>query len=593
MISVPDRIKELLHHDSCRKNIRIHFPNGERSDICNDLIVADTVSFKESLCSQSELKFGLCEAPVFECEVVGVGNVKGATIEVYCEIYCEADVTDAVWQVDLQAYVYQIPYGVFVISESKRQADMIHRRIVAYGGQATYDWKIKGAEAIKYTGADSYEPVVGYFLANNGIYMLDGLVDETSHAWSQEITLSDVMPYGPPDPTQQTQPPLLTIEIVGKIIKWTGYTSVANSYQDYANLFRCEAEATAAYAEIADFIRDYMTGTSVREFEVEEYSRSIYILAKNGRLVFGYNLDDSIYTNNTITTTDISEYIYPYVNSFYNSSSSSGQCTYFRPTKFRLISTEKLRVPSAWMSIGSEPLLYKQTFKSSYSSFGDIKMSFPVDGIRYYSPLVYAVDFSQTDIQAIAGAFIELSGKFGFFNRLGQLEPIMIKQQFALLPNTTLYPSGSLYPESPTGGTIQPEDYQTCWYDDDYTVPYGVVKCTYRNANNESVDYVSYLGDFTGVSPVDSYKVYDLNNNEIIKSYTWTETQITSFCNSIADSLDGVTYMPVEFKGRGLPFVEAGDTFEILTASNDSITTIVLNRTIIGEQHLVDNYKSV
>ena len=51
--------------------------------------------------------------------------------------------------------------------------------------------------------------------------------------------------------------------------------------------------------------------------------------------------------------------------------------------------------------------------------------------------------------------------------------------------------------------------------------------------------------------------------------------------------------MPVEFTGRGLPYVEAGDTFEILTKSNDSITTIVLNRTIKGEQCLIDSYKSV
>ena len=51
--------------------------------------------------------------------------------------------------------------------------------------------------------------------------------------------------------------------------------------------------------------------------------------------------------------------------------------------------------------------------------------------------------------------------------------------------------------------------------------------------------------------------------------------------------------MTVDFAGRGLPYVEAGDTFEILTKSNDSITTIVLNRTIKGEQTLTDEYKSV
>jgi hypothetical protein len=50
--------------------------------------------------------------------------------------------------------------------------------------------------------------------------------------------------------------------------------------------------------------------------------------------------------------------------------------------------------------------------------------------------------------------------------------------------------------------------------------------------------------------------------------------------------------MPVDFVGRGLPYVEAGDTFEVLTKLNDSITTIVLNRTLTGDQTLKDQYKS-
>ena len=47
MINVPQEIKDILHQDTCPKNIRIHFPNGERADICNDQIVMDSVSFKD------------------------------------------------------------------------------------------------------------------------------------------------------------------------------------------------------------------------------------------------------------------------------------------------------------------------------------------------------------------------------------------------------------------------------------------------------------------------------------------------------------------------------------------------------------------
>ena len=137
MIQVPDEIKALLHQDTCKKNIRIHFPNDERADICNGLIVKDSVSFTESLCSQNSLKFGLCEASIFECETVGVGNIKGAVIEVSCEIYCESTVTGAEWRSDLEAYIYSIPYGTFTVNSCQRQADIIHRKIVAYGGTAS------------------------------------------------------------------------------------------------------------------------------------------------------------------------------------------------------------------------------------------------------------------------------------------------------------------------------------------------------------------------------------------------------------------------------------------------------------------------
>ena len=168
-----------------------------------------------------------------------------------------------------------------------------------------------------------------------------------------------------------------------------------------------------------------------------------------------------------------------------------------------------------------------------------------------------------------------------------------IKQQFGLLPQNALYPESDLYPEGVTGGKLLPSDYQSCWYDDYYKKPFGLITFTYKNSNNEIVKYNKYLSDFTNDSDPDSYLTYDLSTNPIITSYTWSDSDLAALCDVIANNIEGVTYMPVEFIGRGLPYVEAGDTFEILTASNDSITTIVLNRTLSGEQVLTDSYKSV
>lgn len=86
MLNVPNSIKALYQTDGVRKNFRVHFPNGEFSDITNSNVVQESVKFTESLCSQSTFKFGLAEASVLEFETVGVGNMFGMTIEASMEI---------------------------------------------------------------------------------------------------------------------------------------------------------------------------------------------------------------------------------------------------------------------------------------------------------------------------------------------------------------------------------------------------------------------------------------------------------------------------------------------------------------------------
>lgn len=66
MINVPLEVRKLFENDSVKKNFRCHFIHGEDDDIVNDRIVADSVSFTESLCSRDSLKYGLCEASTIE-----------------------------------------------------------------------------------------------------------------------------------------------------------------------------------------------------------------------------------------------------------------------------------------------------------------------------------------------------------------------------------------------------------------------------------------------------------------------------------------------------------------------------------------------
>lgn len=578
MLTVPDSIKDLLHLDSCKKNIRIHFPNGEREDICNDLIVKDSVSFTESLCSQDDLKFGLCESPVFECEVVGVSNITGATIEVSCEVFCDSSVSGAEWKLDLEAYVYSIPYGTFIVSECKRQADMIHRKVVAYGGTAAFNWELALTESKK-PCTTTYTPNIGYFLGANGIDVISDVTDESTVAWtydsmSHTIELKSDLhyPYG--------------IRIYATIrsrnaIFGAGYYKNITDYDALYKVFNVNrlVNPTDLKAQIYAFCEDY---PYINTRYYQNFEKAMY-----GGIFTYYDGDQS-----SRTVYGIKDYcIYPYSNNWYSQTDS--ELSVLIPFKVELhirrTTYPQGDIKATEIQVFTEDMeLHKFKYKNDAPSWSSMSLS--ISRIDTFN-----LDWSDFDLEEVTNAFIETFGDFLAFNRngLNNVSLINIKQQFNLLPDDDLYPNTSLYPQGVTGGKLLPNDYQSCWYDDYYTLPFGAIVCKYKNTNNNDAQYTLYLTEFNDSTSVELYRVYDLSDNYLIKQKTWTQAQIQAICETIAANIEGVTYMPVEFVGRGLPYVEAGDTFEILTASNDSITTIVLNRTLSGEQVLTDSYKSV
>ena len=594
MISVPQDIKHYLHYDHRYKNIRIHFPNGERSDICNNLIVKDSVSFKESLCSQNTLKFGLCESPVFECEVVGVGNIKGATIEVYCEVECRYETPDAVWKPDLHMYVYPIRYGVFIIDSCQRQADMNHRKIVAYNAVAVGDWGVGLIERTKFNFNSDYTPNMGFFFASNGVPMVQNLCDKTEVNWALSTYTRNYAITITPEIYEVTDSLICTAHCY----RYTWTTS-----GDY-DLYRCglKSDAMARKAEIQAKADRVITArgllTEAHVSQIKAMCLPHFCLFRDNEN--GTNTGEFYYAFGTF------ENIYPYINNFYSNGSYTTRMYYYVPADFTV--TRRYR----WMdpvthsytyrevdilhfdyTLTGDTKLYKLNYKSDYSYLRYYKFNFPVLPQTINGKTVYKPVYDEFDMKSQAEAFVNLFGMMAMFTRDGGAALTTLKRQFNLAPGESLYPGSGVYPSGVTGGSIYPKDYQTCWYDDEYSKPFGLVTCLYKDSNNDDNLFNLYLTGFDENSDPDSYKTYDLSDNAIIKAGVWTLSEIQNFCEIIAGNIEGVSYMPVDFVGRGLPYVEAGDTFEILTRSNDSITTIVLDKTTTGEQTLTDSYKSV
>lgn len=596
MLTVPESIKELLHQDTCRKNTRIHFPNGERSDICNNLIVKDTISFTESLCSQETLKFGLCEAPIFECETVGVGNIKGATIDVSVEIFCDADVPGSEWKVDLQAYVYAIPYGTFIVESCQRQADLIHRRIIAYGGSASADWGLSFIEKQKgllsRTSGQTYQTKMFDFIVanlepatftpnifdvNDAGFNYDGYLDERTITWKR-------------DPAQIGNYSV-TFRAYYTIPRWPSGGLNKPFYGE------CFVRLNSIRIQNAEEARTWIKNRMAQAWASESLQNMIANLASHA-LFIGPSNGNYMPPAKTIYLTENPDILTYYANASFGSLSSyfivpailgrleiildvpdvPGQDTYRRYDFFSEDETRAFITSAKYYEVNA-----------AYSLMLNISKTFlPIPNQNGG----YNLDYEDFDSQTYLSELFELGGLFGAFMRDNSLNALNIKQQFGLLPANNLYPDPDLYPEGVTGGKLLPNDYQSCWYDDEYTKPFGVIQCIFKDSGNNENIFMYYLTGYDENSDINSYGVYDLSDNAIIQNGTWTTLQIQAICEAIAANIDGVTYMPVEFVGRGLPYVEIGDTFEILTKSNDSITTIVLHRILTGDQTLTDTYKS-
>lgn len=103
MLDISTRAKELAMQGSTRKNLRIHFPNGEREDITNENLVSESMSFTESVLSDDNFHFGTAEASVLDFQTIGVGNIDGCKIEASIEML-ETLQEEVITQEDLDAY---------------------------------------------------------------------------------------------------------------------------------------------------------------------------------------------------------------------------------------------------------------------------------------------------------------------------------------------------------------------------------------------------------------------------------------------------------------------------------------------------------
>lgn len=580
MLVIPPSIKTLLASALTRKNFRVHFPNGEHSDLSNADIPVDSVRFTSSVCSETVFRFGCAERSVIEFEAVGCPSIVGA------EIQCEIDVdTSALSEEELQQIeissptnlvreaasdlgwgYYRIPYGLFVVDNCPRdQTAMIRRRITAYSHSPRRLSPVERVRCATWrTAITPYEDISpkDILFANLGYYYPEFM--------GYGYSYGDFIPWE-------------TIRAAG--------TSFSRSYvsEDNGHTYTVEITGTK-YDKILRDAGLYGVLLYGRDTTAAwEYFQSIY--SGPDAPPYPEIPQPGIPADNRLPRT----YLQPHI-------------TWDRRDAYSPTVLSGDHAPAAWLSGEGAPVFLATQFETIGASeatirlMWDLTIRYRIDGVEQSSatffpaedatsairtwsdddPWPEAIRIKPTgdieelgsgqlrvryigayDMDALLSAWLELTGAELRFNRRGEPELLRF-----------------------TGSTpidISRNQYETCWWDDYAVDPIGTLIYAYRGPDDQGEQIGSWQ-----VS--DGGSEYDLTGNMILRELAdATEASVRSLLSErMLPYLASAIFVPSRITLHNMPQLDAGDWIRVQTRDPEQpyIDTRLMEQTISGVMDL-------
>jgi hypothetical protein len=154
-----------------------------------------------------------------------------------------------------------------------------------------------------------------------------------------------------------------------------------------------------------------------------------------------------------------------------------------------------------------------------------------------------------------------------------------------LLPQETLYPDNSLYPN---GGNLSAfkSMYSKLWADEGNIQSWRYLIITYKGLDEGGNEKEYKLQRTVNEHGTQNYNCSD---NWLFKNLVWTSEQIGQYADAMVEKMRDMRWFPFEMWCAGLPYVETGDEIEIAVGES-TYTTYVLQRQLKGIQNLQDTY---
>ena len=561
MLNIPSAIKALFQTDGTRKNVRIHFPNGELADLTNENIVKESLRFTESLCSQDVFRFGLAEASVLEFESVGVANMYGMTIEAGIEIDTSSLSAATIATIvgspgdgviveendsDLGYGFYRVPLGVFRVESCPRNhGAMTHRKVTAYTEGIT-DYELMSPFEV-------WKQAAWWPMESLAYKSIEALMD-ANFGWSDPTILTADYTKTALSQSTVTIPgsTTKTLQVTGGTLTVKGAT--AGSNRIYQTMFTVSSTYVDLYAvELGDFDNSSALAWIASSLETlgfpDKYAEAVQILQSFLYVTVGTRAGKYAYDG------DIPAIYFP------NGSSSTlilATEAVDLELKFTPISGTAQTLTGSFTLTAGSPYTAYRLRKNSYSS--DHAASFAPSG---------QMDSSGTTLYSYAGSYsykelfeswLELHGQFATKGRTGTIRRV------------------ALDPSSPTA--VSPGDYSEAWWDEYNVSPIGAVTVTYQAPGGGEATEQVLIGN--------GGSVYDMEDNEVLKCLAISSVDDIAdiLTGDFADNAKNVGFTPIDLDMQGWPWIEAGDALELTAEDGTIVDTYALRLEMSGIQRL-------
>lgn len=619
MITLTSAQQAIVKSDSSIKSFRVHFPNGELSDLTNEDIVFESVKFTESVCSEQTFRFGCAEASAIEFETVGVQNIVGMTIE------CSMTFTH-------EDEAVTIPYGVFVVSSCPRDhQNMTHRKVTGYSLLAYIENIpnfVQGSISIPQIRI--YIDALLAYVSNDTSQFTESVPSSYQRTYDL-IFLYDssgvphrFIPRDANDSVAQ--------EAYGYSLTFPDHLGYKYDYQVTGSVTNDEVGvAVAEWLDANGYDLTYdANGRKVFESN-EDALRTIMLYMFEPMLVFTGYTPNNYYVTGYQPIPALTNRVAP----LYNGAVDDVGCVLYSLGNTANMVLEKgssaNRYASgfSWSVMGTIPVGDYQVTTSikEYSradgvdttQFLPIKSTLEIENVFTYSGragskdkwfygtrYAYSNAYSSRDL---LDGWAELNGAFIHSERDGTIS-------METLDNSNPY-------------SITSEDVDgSVWWDEYNVLPIGTIKYTFTNPYTEQVESGS-------IRVSDNPSVYDLSGNKILESMDFRTKKLASLSDfmdpryfyiyqgnfyftedgsqytlggmykdvtSIVEfmvrrlfvpHIPYVNFTPMEMNLRGMPYLEAGDAIRFTAEDGTVIDTYLLNHSMNGIQYIQEQVTSV